>query len=198
MKQSEDKRVVKTKKNLRQTMKQMLNEMPFEKITVKEICERAFTSRITFYNYYSDKYALIEDMFHEVDSDLEQRFHEKQKSNKSDDPVTSYLNLLDCFIDVYLEDISPLSIEKNAVLIMPYYRFMVDKTTAVVKKYMHKLKPKYPADKISVFLVMGMYGYIHLAEWDKTDSTLYESAHSLLNDLLHSDIFTSTDSLTFN
>ncbi len=191
MKNPEDKRVVKTKKNLKLTLKKLMNEEPFEKITVKEICERAITSRITFYNYYSDKYSLLEDIFRDIDNDLEQRFTDKQKSNEADDPVTSYQNLLDCFIDVYFEDISPISIEKNAVLLMPYYRFMVDNTTFIVKKYMNQLKPNYPPDKISVFLVMGMYGYIHLADWDRNDDSLYESAHRLLGDLLESGIFTS-------
>lgn len=95
MKDPEDKRVVKTKKNLKLTLKKLMNEEPFEKITVKEICERAITSRITFYNYYSDKYSLLEDIFKDIDDDLEQRFTDKQKSNEADDPVTSYQNLLE-------------------------------------------------------------------------------------------------------
>ncbi|MGI6053186.1 MAG: TetR/AcrR family transcriptional regulator [Bilifractor sp.] len=190
MKQSEDKRVIKTKSNLKNTLKEMLKEMPLEKITVKEICERAMTSRITFYNYYSDKYALLEDIFSDIGSDMDQRFLEKQRRNEADDPMISYQNLLDCFIDLYNEDIFPISIEKNTALLMPYYRFMVDTTTSLVRKYTPRLKPNYPAEKISIFIVTGMYGYIHLAKWEKKDKRLYESAHSLLSDLLHSHIFT--------
>ena len=34
----EDKRVIKTKRNLKRTMIEMICDMPFEKITVSELC----------------------------------------------------------------------------------------------------------------------------------------------------------------
>lgn len=37
-----------------------LSERAFEDITVKDICERAMVHRTTFYKYYADKYALLE------------------------------------------------------------------------------------------------------------------------------------------
>ena len=37
--------------------------MPFEKITVTELCRAADVSRITFYTYYDDKYALADRLF---------------------------------------------------------------------------------------------------------------------------------------
>ena len=51
----EDKRIRKTKSHLRQTLVSMLDEKPFEKITVKELCAASETSRITFYTHFSDK-----------------------------------------------------------------------------------------------------------------------------------------------
>ena len=47
-----DKRILKTKRNLKQTLLSMMDEKPFEKIGVTELCNRAETSRITFYTYY--------------------------------------------------------------------------------------------------------------------------------------------------
>ena len=52
---NEDKRILKTKKNLKNTLLELLNEKAFEQITVKEICERSATSRITFYTHFADK-----------------------------------------------------------------------------------------------------------------------------------------------
>ena len=182
----EDKRITKTRKNLKHTLVDMMTEMPFEKITVKEICERAIISRITFYNYYGDKFALLEDVF-------DSRFRERQKSNTDDDPIKSYENLLDCFLDIYDEEIGKIKLEENMILLMPYYRFIVDNTTALVNRYIRRLKPNYPPEKISVFLVMGMYGYIHLAGSSSDDrKKMSESAHRLLKDLLNSGIFTSS------
>ena len=59
----EDRRIKKTKRNLKRTLIDMLQDMPFERISVTELCTRADTSRITFYTHYSDKYALVDDIF---------------------------------------------------------------------------------------------------------------------------------------
>ena len=38
----------------------LLEEQAFEKITVRELCDRAMVHRTTFYKHYADKYALLE------------------------------------------------------------------------------------------------------------------------------------------
>ncbi len=38
---------------------ELLSEKPFEEITVNELCERANYPRATFYNYFDDKYDLL-------------------------------------------------------------------------------------------------------------------------------------------
>ena len=55
-----DIRIVKTKRHLKQALVKMLEDTPFEKLTVAELCRRAETSRITFYTHYDDKYDLTE------------------------------------------------------------------------------------------------------------------------------------------
>lgn len=59
----EDKRIKKTKKNLKATLIAMLNQMSFEQITITELCRQSDTSRITFYKHYNDKYALADEIF---------------------------------------------------------------------------------------------------------------------------------------
>lgn len=44
---------------LRSTMFALLSEKAFEEITVGELCERAQYPRATFYNYFDDKYDLL-------------------------------------------------------------------------------------------------------------------------------------------
>ena len=56
----------KNKKNLKYTLVDMLAEQPFEKITITELCSRTEISRITFYSHYSDKYALVDEMFQDM------------------------------------------------------------------------------------------------------------------------------------
>ena len=59
----EDKRIRKTKRNLKDTLVELLMEVPFEQISITELCKRADISRITFYSHYSDKYALVDEIF---------------------------------------------------------------------------------------------------------------------------------------
>lgn len=54
-----DLRVVKTNAALIGAFEELLREKPFEKITVKTICDRALVSRATFYAHYRDKYELF-------------------------------------------------------------------------------------------------------------------------------------------
>ena len=61
----EDKRIVKTKRSLKAAMTEMLGKEDFEHISITELCRKAEISRITFYSHYSDKYALLDDIFND-------------------------------------------------------------------------------------------------------------------------------------
>ncbi len=51
-----DLRIVKTQKKLALALAEMMAEMPFDDITVFDLCERANIRRATFYKHYNDKY----------------------------------------------------------------------------------------------------------------------------------------------
>ena len=55
-----DARIRYTQSVLKQTLLSFLQEKPINKITVKEVCERAELNRATFYAHYSDCFALLE------------------------------------------------------------------------------------------------------------------------------------------
>ncbi len=48
----DDKRVVKTIRTIHATFEEMMCEMDYRQITVKELCERALVNKKTFYRYY--------------------------------------------------------------------------------------------------------------------------------------------------
>ena len=54
---------VRTKQAIRQAFIELLNERPLDKISVKDIAERSTVNRNTFYYYYADIYALVEEIF---------------------------------------------------------------------------------------------------------------------------------------
>ena len=61
----DDKRVTKTIRNIHATFEQMMCEMDYRDITVKELCERALVNKKTFYRYYETMDYLLEE-FQEI------------------------------------------------------------------------------------------------------------------------------------
>lgn len=59
-------RLRRTQKLLREALIELIEEQGFDKITVKEITERAMVSRAAFYRNYQDKYDLVEKIFAEA------------------------------------------------------------------------------------------------------------------------------------
>lgn len=67
---TEDLRVQKTITSIHKTFEEMLCEMDYEKITVKELCERAKINKKTFYRYY----AVLDDLLAELQGILTQEY----------------------------------------------------------------------------------------------------------------------------
>lgn len=58
--QEVDPRIRRTRKLLRQALEKLLGEKDFDKISVQDIAETATVNRVTFYDHYTDKFALLE------------------------------------------------------------------------------------------------------------------------------------------
>lgn len=192
-----DKRVYKTRKNLRQTLLKMMQEKPFAKITVKDICERANTSRITFYNHYGDKYELLDDVFEEIEQHLLQEFERLQKQkNANDDPVTSYQNLMDAILEIHDENRKIYQVSRNngdMEVVLSYYHFLEHCIATIQNKYPGKLRMRYPRESMNAFLAMGMWAYFNSEEASKKPKeTLRKETHALIVDLVNSNLFMRT------
>ena len=61
-----DRRVQKTKKEIKKAFIALLSEKKFSDITIQDIADRAEISRSTFYDHYTDKYVLIESLYREI------------------------------------------------------------------------------------------------------------------------------------
>lgn len=57
---------------MKRAMLELMNTMPFEKITVRLICERADVNRSTFYAHYAD----IDDMIVQMETNLQKKLME--------------------------------------------------------------------------------------------------------------------------
>lgn len=61
----QDPRVVRTRGMLRTAFMSLLSEKSFEDVSVADVTERAGVNRATFYDHYTDKYGLLEDVIGE-------------------------------------------------------------------------------------------------------------------------------------
>lgn len=62
----EDLRVIRTKKSIRSAFEEMICEMDYEQITVKELAGRAGINRKTFYLHYESIGDLLRDLQNEM------------------------------------------------------------------------------------------------------------------------------------
>ena len=70
---NEDLRVVKTIRGIKSAFESLICEKAYEKITVKELCDRASINKKTFYHYYETLDALLAEMQTEMSSDYIER-----------------------------------------------------------------------------------------------------------------------------
>lgn len=66
----EDLRIIRTRKLLTKALFDLLENMPFEKISVMDICEKAMVHRATFYNHFESKEHLLEFALEELKEEL--------------------------------------------------------------------------------------------------------------------------------
>src|SRR5689334_4740881 len=71
---SEDLRVRRTQKLIREALIALIEERSFDAITVGDITSRAMVSRTAFYRYYEDKYDLVMKIFEELITLMNQEF----------------------------------------------------------------------------------------------------------------------------
>lgn len=190
----EDKRIRKTKKNLKKALVEMLANASLDQISVTELCKKADTSRITFYSHYSDKFALVDDIFADMleigYADYRRR---QQEYNPSGSVVQGYVNVLDTILDLYyarFDFFRHTDPQKNPYLAFAFYNIVLDTVeqhTSHIEQ--RNLKLKYSARKIAGFVCFGLLGFINECHLEKTPlEQIRGECRALLTDILRSDV----------
>lgn len=148
-------RTEKTRQKLKTAFWQLYSQKPIDKITVKEITEAAGVYRSTFYSYYSDVYAILEEI---EDSLMETycificRFHE----------VHSFSDAMNLISEFYTQNA-----EQLAVLLGPYGDpDFLKELKVYIKKAVHE-KLEIPKDDIDteIFIEMGSASVISMLNY---------------------------------
>ena len=162
-----DKRIEKTKHMIKSAMLNLMKKKSFNKITVKEICENAFTSRITFYTYYENKNELVEDIAADIKDEIMTHYEQLQiKNNASNNIIQAHINIIDSILETeqkYFDNTgyTPHTISPEMQL---YYFKYIKQFVAETENRLVKINPKYPEKLFSAFLAGGVWAYIGEAE----------------------------------
>ena len=194
----EDKRIAKTKKNLKNAMIAMLGEKDFEHITITELCRAAEISRITFYSHYSDKYALLDEIFDDMlKLGTEDYYRRQRENNPTGRLAAGYVNMLEAILQLYSDRFDffrHTDPEKNPYLASRLYSILletVEQHTLHVKK---RMRLKYSPRKIAGFVCFGMFGFVNESREENTPmDELLPQARVLLTDLIRSGILTEDE-----
>lgn len=85
-----------TKKALAESLKEIMKSVPFEKITVAQICEKCDMNRKSFYYHFKDKYDLVNWIF---DTEFIKVASERASDETYGDRIKSIENICDYFYD---------------------------------------------------------------------------------------------------
>lgn len=189
-----DKRVIKTKRNLKQTLLRLIKETPLEKITVTQICKEAETSRITFYTYYEDKYALVAEMLDDAVERIGEVYRRYEAENVQHDARTSYRNFLESLMDVtqgseelLVECSTP---ERNPYINSVLYQRLSQITTEFIEQHEDVMRTKYSVKLTATLLCNSILSVIH-EMWDEGAGAegTRSVVRSVYEDLLDSRLF---------
>lgn len=189
----EDKRIVKTKINIKNTLIRLLQTSPFEKITVAEICREGMISRITFYTYYDSKYALLNEMFADYIKEADSNYHNLQKANNPHfDGVIGYENLLECILSMFFDNFdffSHTTAKENPYLFSEFFNHVFYSVDDYLKRHT-SLVSKYPTKQMAALICNGLFGVINVcSDENMSEKEVRSLTRSMYRDLLQSGLF---------
>ena len=77
-----DKRVVRTRSAIRQTLLSLIGERPVERVTTTELCREAHINRNTFYAHYHSPEDVLREIEDELVTDLEAEMGRRHKDDE--------------------------------------------------------------------------------------------------------------------
>lgn len=189
---AEDLRIQKTRKRLKGALVGLLSERVFSELSVRQICQAAGITTITFYTYYSDKYALAKELFQEVALSVKQEFQMREAEyNQNGDPIESCCNILECLISLFDKEDSLLanvSLKNGLYLYRALFDIIMKEISGFLKK--NGLKTSYSLNMVAAFFGNGIWGYYAEGKMEgKSLEQVRKEARELLRTLLQSDFF---------
>ena len=172
-----------TKNIFKRTFVELLEEKPFEKISIKDIVDKADFNRCTFYNHFKDKEDLVEEIVNETLEDLVRTISFTRKHSYD-------FKLRDVTIfDYILKRKRLYKLWKYSEAIPGFMSKFVETLIYTMEKNHHPLFNSRSADYNQTLIVMWAYGTLGLiVNWVNEDfstppKVIAKSYMNLLNNL---------------
>ena len=189
----EDKRIVKTKRELKKTLAELLREKPFEQISVKEICDRSSTSRITCYTHYKDKCDLLNDLFKDFSDRVRESCGEMSDCGDPKNGLTAFLKkLLHGVVECVQENsflIREIDAEKNSYLTFAFKCYISEAIESALRLLTQKFRCRYKSEEAFAFVRGGFVSLCVYAVGAHCSQTALEKKMvKLMQDVVESNI----------
>ena len=148
-----DRRVIKTKKAIRGALMEIVEEKDLNKITMKEIAERADVDRKTVYNYYASAQDILDEIEDEAVVELEELTRDLQYDPENPLAVFEVLTaLLVSKLEVYTH---LMRMELNSRLILKMISYLRDKVRETISRS-KDIKPE-RVELVTEYVTAGLF-----------------------------------------
>ena len=145
-----DLRVIKTKKAIRDTFCDMIMEMDYQDITIKELTSRAMLNRNTFYLHYDS----IESLIKELQGEIIDRFIRENVSYSNMDDLKSMIRL-------FFSHASKETDLNERLLCTGRYQFIYDEINKTIMEHRkEKNRGVFGVDEASESIIFAYYGSV--------------------------------------
>lgn len=148
-----DRRVIKTKKAIRGALMEIVEDKDLNKITMKEIAERADVDRKTVYNYYASAQDILDEIEDEAVAELEELTRDLQYDPENPLVVFEVLTaLLVSKLEVYTH---LMRMELNSRLILKMISYLRDKVRETISRS-KDIKPE-KVELVTEYVTAGLF-----------------------------------------
>lgn len=147
-KKKEDLRVIKTREALHHAFKEMICEMDYNQITIKELTQRAKVNRKTFYLHYSS----LDDLLEELQEKIADNFIRREVSYNSMEDIQDLIRL-------FFEHATTMPLLHERLMCSGSYRPIWEKINKRIMEHRRQTnRGCFGLDEYSENLVFAYYG----------------------------------------
>ncbi len=161
--ENEDRRVIRSKRDLSNALDELLNEKNFDDISIQDITDKAMVSKNTFYNNFLDKNELLMYLFRRYSLEIYERI--EPLFEESDDletiSKTSLKYIIEYLSNNYKKFKKMIDNDRSKALYWNFYKFIQEIVSFIFSNLKDQLPFDTPLEIISPFLAGGISSLIY-------------------------------------